>query len=450
MMHAPTALLSVLCAFFPSAHRAQVDDETPVLFAQLEHEKPALSAQLEHEKPVLSAQLEHEKALSLADAARTEARKPLGTQIFTEVSNRVLQRREGGSRYGLLLSTDVRHEQNFGSGLRAVFSDRLDVAAIEAGPENTVNSLREAYVNQELGQSTILDLGRINRRYGAATGYNPTDFFKTNAVRSLVSIDPMALRENRLGTVMAGGQTVWSSGSLTALYAPKLADKPDDGAFSPDLGSTNARHRGLVTLTHRLAPDFAPQWLLYQESGQSTRYGLNLTHLIAPSTVLFLEWSGGRRQLLFEQALGTRGDRTFRQQVAAGATYTAKTGASITFEYDYNGAGLARSQWDALRTTAPGLFAQYVRFSAALQDPATRHNVFAYLRWPNVLPQFEVRAFVRHSLSDGSRISWVEARHHRGNTDLALQWQRTHGAPNTEYGVLPQRSQLNLVWRQYF
>jgi hypothetical protein len=76
--------------------------------------------------------------------------------------------------------------------------------------------------------------------------------------------------------------------------------------------------------------------------------------------------------------------------------------------------------------------------------------VFAYLRWPNVLPQFEVRAFVRQSVSDNSRLSWAEARYQRGNSDLALQWQRTHGAVNTEYGVLPQRSLWNLVWRQYF
>jgi hypothetical protein len=439
MMQAPACLLSVLCASFPSAH-----------WAQAEHDKPVLFAQAEHEKAVLSAQLEHEKALSLADAARTDARKPRDTQIFTEVSNRLVERREGGWRYGLLLSADVRHEQNFGSGLRAVFSNRLDVAAIDAGAENTVNSLREAYASLELAQSTILDLGRINRRFGAATGYNPTDFFKTNAVRSVVSIDPMVLRENRLGTVMAGGQTVWSSGSFTAVYAPKLADKPDDGAFSPDLGSTNGRQRALVALTQRIAPDFAPQWLLYQESGQSARYGLNLTHLVVPSTVLFLEWSGARRELLFDDALGTPGQRTFRQQVAAGATYTAKAGPSITVDYDYNGAGLTRSQWDALRAT-PGLpFEQYVRFTAALRDSPTRHNVFTYLRWPNVLPQVELRAFVRHSVSDSSRLSWIEARHYRGNTDLALQWQRTHGAPNTENGVLPQRSLFNLVWRQYF
>jgi hypothetical protein len=67
-----------------------------------------------------------------------------------------------------------------------------------------------------------------------------------------------------------------------------------------------------------------------------------------------------------------------------------------------------------------------------------------------VLPQVELRAFVRHSISDSSRLSWIEARHYRGNTDLALQWQRTQGAPNTENGVLPQRSLFNLVWRQYF
>ena len=44
--------------------------------------------------------------------------------------------------------------------------------------------------------------GRINVRNGAALGYNPTDFFRSGALRSVVSIDPNSLRENRLGTVM--------------------------------------------------------------------------------------------------------------------------------------------------------------------------------------------------------------------------------------------------------
>ena len=417
MMHARRVLLSFVCVFFPS---------------------------------VVCAQAEHEKALSLADTARTETLKPRDAQIFTEVSNRVLQRPDGAWRYGLVLSADVRYQRDFGSGLRFVFSDRLDVGLTETAGENTVNSLREAYVTKELGQSSVIDLGRINRRYGVATGYNPTDFFKTNAVRSVVSIDPYVLRENRLGTVMAGGQTAWSSGSLTVLYAPKLANEPSVESLSPDLGSTNARHRGLVVFTQRLAHDFAPQWLLYQEEGRSPRYGVNLTHLVGSSTVLFLEWAGGRRQRLLHEAFGTPGDRTFRQQAAAGATYTAAAGPSITLEYDYNGTGLTRSQWDALRSTPGSPFTQYVLFTGKLQDPPTRHELFAYVRWPNVVRQLELRAFVRHSVTDDSRLYWIEGRYHWVNTELALQWQHTDGARNTEYGVLPQRSLWNLVWRQYF
>jgi hypothetical protein len=398
----------------------------------------------------LFAQAEHDKALSLADAAKSEGLKPRDAQIFTEVSNRMVERMDGAWRYGLVLSADVRYERNFGSGLRAVFSDRLDVALTETPGENTVNSLREAYVTQALGQSSLVDLGRINRRYGAAIGYNPTDFFKTNAVRSVVSIDPYVLRENRLGTVMAAGQTVWSSGSLTAVYAPKLANQPRNESFNPDLGSTNARHRGLLVFTQRLAPQFAPQWLLYQEEGQSPRYGLNLTHVVGSSTVVFLEWSGGRRQTIFDQAFSTGGERSFRQQAAVGATYTAPFGPSITLEYDYNGAGLTRSEWDGLRTRPGGPFTQYVLFVAALQDPPTRHNLFTYLRWPNMVPQLHLAAFVRHSSSDNSRLYWVEGRYHRGQNELALQWQHAYGEGNTQYGVLPQQSLWNLIWRHYF
>jgi hypothetical protein len=99
----------------------------------------------------------------------------------------------------------------------------------------------------------IGDVGRINLRYGAAFGYNATDYFKANATRVIVSIDPASLRENRQGTVVLQGQGLWSDTSVSAAFSPKLADKPSDATFSMNFGGTNPSNRWLIAASHKFA-----------------------------------------------------------------------------------------------------------------------------------------------------------------------------------------------------
>jgi hypothetical protein len=96
-------------------------------------------------------------------------------------------------------------------------ADRFDTA-------QEIGTLKEAYVSWQPHSSLLLDAGRINGRQGVAFGYNPTDFFRSDAIRSVVSIDPNSLRDNRLGTVMLRGQQLWDSGALSVVYAPRLTD----------------------------------------------------------------------------------------------------------------------------------------------------------------------------------------------------------------------------------
>src|SRR5207244_12924542 len=112
-----------------------------------------------------------------------------------------------GTRDLRRLSLDFMHASPFATGWRAVLSDRLDHMRPSDGAADTINSLREAYVSwQPQSASTVVDAGRVNLRYGPGYGYNPTDFFRDGALRTITSIDPFALRENRLGTVVARGQ----------------------------------------------------------------------------------------------------------------------------------------------------------------------------------------------------------------------------------------------------
>jgi hypothetical protein len=284
----------------------------------------------------------------------------------------------------------------------------------------------------------------VNLRYGVASGYNPTDFFRAGAVRSIVSVNPASLRENRLGSVMLRGQTLWGDGSLTALYSPKLANRPSDSPFSADLGATNNQNRWAIALSQRLAPDVNPQWLLYGEEHRSPRVGLNLTTLLNDATVAFLEWSGARGPSQHAQALALADDSRFRSRAATGLTYTAPSKLSVTLEYEYNGAALDENNWNALRQGPPSAYRQYRGFVQTQQELPTRQNVFFYALWQDAfIVHLDFSAMQRVDVADRSRLSWLETRYHWEHVDLALQWQLNSGSAGSNFGASPQRQ----VWQ---
>src|SRR6185312_4813740 len=95
----------------------------------------------------------------------------------------------GGGRTSL----DVRCDGAFASRWRAVFSDRFDYFWGEGASAQAVNTLKEAYVSFSDGGAEMVDLGRINVRQGVGFAYNPSDYFRSDAVRAVVSIDPDTL-----------------------------------------------------------------------------------------------------------------------------------------------------------------------------------------------------------------------------------------------------------------
>lgn len=393
-------------------------------------------------------------ALDLADKTPAETTTPpRDWRVFTEAAvSRLTQRSDGAIDHAQRLSLDVHYDKTLTSGWRAVFSDRLDLAwQDELSNDDYINTLKEAYLSWQPRADRLVDLGRINLRNGVASGYNPTDYFRAGVVRSVVSINPASLKENRLGTVMLRGQTLWRSGAFTALYSPKLADAPDPDPFALDLGSTNNKDRWLIALSQRLSDRFTPQWLLYGETDASAQLGLNLTTLLNDATVAYLEWSGGRSALLRSQSLALPDDTEFRSRLATGATYTTADKLSLTLEYQYNGAGLDRADWDALRRGPPAAYAQYRSFVGTLQDMPTRENIFWFARRQDAfIVHLDLSLMQRFSVVDHSRLSWLEARYHWHRVDLALQWQKNSGEMNSEYGASRQREMWQAVVTYFF
>ncbi len=392
-------------------------------------------------------------ALKLADQAPAAAERAKDWQLSLEGAlGESAQRYGKGTVQHQRLSLDLQLDTQVSEGWRAVLSDQLD-QRWQRQPEDSssTNTLKEAYLSWQPSPERALDVGRVNARYGVASGYNPTDYFRSGANRSIVAIDPASLKKNRQGSVMLRGQTLWSGGSLTAIASPHLADQPSDASFSLDLGATNRQDRWLLALSQRLSENLTPQWLLYGENTQSPQLGFNLTGLLGQATVAYVEWSGGRSASQLAQALQGADDTAFRSRLATGLTTTTQNKLSLTVEYDFNGAAPSADAWTALARQAPQAYAQYRAWAQGQLDLPTQQSVFLYASWQDALVNhLDLNAMLRHNLDDHSQLVWLEARYHWSHTDLALQWQHNRGTAGSEFGALQQEQVVQLLLRYFY
>ncbi|MBM5570934.1 MULTISPECIES: hypothetical protein [Deefgea] len=398
-------------------------------------------------QPVFADDLD---ALNLADSAAPSTVKPRDWNLFIEgMYGNVNLNNDQGSIPIDRLSLDLQVDTALAPELRFYLANRLDLNGQDYQHE-TVNTLKEVYLSWQMASITALDLGRINQRNGVAMGYNPSDFFKVDALRSVVSIAPSSLRENRLGAGMIRGQYLWESGAITALFAPKLGDQRDSATFALDFGASNPRHRWQIAATQKISDGLAPQWIVFGEQGQSPQVGLNLSLLASDALSVYAEYSGGRSASLFNQSKQIDNPTRFYSRLATGATYTFPANVSVNLEYQYNGAALSKVDWQALgrQPTAYWAYRKHV-FSA--QDMPTQHAAFAFVTWNDALvADLDLNWMFRHDLVDHSQQSWLEARYHFPRLDLALQWQYQQGSAASVYGALPQQHSLQALVKYFF
>jgi hypothetical protein len=382
---------------------------------------------------------------------------------------------------------DVRSDWKVADGLRLAYSGRLNLRAEEGlgfpNHENLTNDLREAYLSFEPLERLYLDVGRINVKSGIALGFNPTDFFKTRAVVEPLSVDPVVLREDRLGTLMLKAERLFARGSLTAAYAPAVAgDSPiytsfDLRSLDPMFDRTNAHDRWLVKGTVDVCDNLSPELLAYASQGR-VRFGANLAENVGKSLVAYLEWSGGRRgtvssdALAFGRATGSlpaaaaevlpgSGAVGFRNQVAAGASYTTPL-PRITFnlEFLYSEAGLTGADWDQWFGTGsaagalspiPGALWYVRQYAADQQDLISRRFAFLRMDWVDALvPKLELSGFAETDLTDGSTRLQLGADYY-----LSDRWTIggllliDAGGRRSDFGSLPQAGSVLLKVVRY-
>ncbi|MDR3439421.1 hypothetical protein [Telmatospirillum sp.] len=377
-------------------------------------------------------------------------------------------------------SIDATLHRDWADGWSAGISDRLAVSWRNdvdfPSHQALANDLREAYVSWEPWTRSYVEAGRINLRNGIALGFNPTDFFKTRSLIDQASLDPQALRNNRLGTFMARGQSLWDSGSIALAVAPKLADASplttaSDGGFGTRSDHTNAEDRFLVSLTQDLG-EISPEVLAYREAGR-TRFGLNLSHPVGQSVIIYGEWAGGQQAsdiataMAFAKRTGTLpasvptpGDTAsrFRNDIAAGMSWTSSAKVTLNLEYLEHQAGMSRQDWRQWFASGTGSTAMtgalwYIRrFASDQQSPLSRRQLFVRADWTDALiSHLEFSAFAFVNLYDGSSLAQLSAAY-----DLSERWSMgaylsaNLGDRRSEHGSLPQSGSLTLQLIRYF
>lgn len=385
------------------------------------------------------------------------------------------------------LFLDSRDEVRLGDDVTFSYSGRFNLRAANDLPfpshENVLNELREAFISWQPTDGTWIDLGRINVKSGVAVGYNPTDFFRSRAVVLPLTTDPTVLREDRLGTLMLLGQHVWSGGSVTVAYAPRvtlptaLYNSTDLPNFDPMLDRTNAENRLLLKGSVDLGGGFSADPLLYHAGGQ-TQFGANLSASVGQQTIVYLEWAGGVSPTLIDSAL-SYGQQTgtlprtaravipvdstqyFRNELSAGFSYTpADTKLTFNLEYHYYEAGFSQQDWrnwfnaGARYGNIPGVDGTlwYIRSYALDQEqPVSRNTAFLRADWVDAfVPDLEVTALANVDLQDGSGLVQVTADYY-----LSRAWtvgglvSFTFGARRSDFGSLPQAGGILLRLVRY-
>lgn len=392
-------------------------------------------------------------ALSLKTEEPEKSASP-AMKLFVEGALGHAEQRYGlGSRTLSRATLDFWQSGRPAPSLQGVVSARVDATQPEDPRiDGAVLSLREAYIGWQdgAGQQAV-DIGRINLREGPGYGYNPTDFYRDYALRTITAVNPFTLREIRMGSVMLRAQQLWSDGSLSLVFSPRLACCRSTKGWSLDLGSTNARDRGSLSLNSRWSEKLNTQLLAYKEDGAPVKFGASLTALVSEAAVVHADWSMAREVSLLDRAVALPASEETGQRFAAGLTYTTTGRLSVTAEFQYNSFAADENTWQSVVAGQPAVQANYFQLAQALQDNASRQAWLLYaVQRDLVWKGLDLTVLVKFNLTDSSRLLWLDLRYRLDKMDLAFQIQQNQGVNGSEFGSPPIKTSGGVIATLYF
>lgn len=359
---------------------------------------------------------------------------------------------------GHLARLGLRGTWSLGDGLSATLDAQATHQAGDDRDADPARDLRldvkEAYLGWRR-DGWFVEAGRMSLKTGVASGFSPTDHFRSFALITTTTEDASQWREHRMGVVAVRGQRLWDGGGVGLAYAPDLAERADGSLWTDGDGAglrlhaTNGDHRAMLTLTQAIAADLAPQLVAYVEDDRP-HLGGNVSYGVGDSLILYGEADLGRRRTLLDEALGTGEERWLVQAVLGGSlSFGANVVASA--EYHFSGAGLDGGDW---RTWSGSAALSGVRALARdRQEPLSRHSLWHRVAWSEAFgdPDLTLTALAVVDPRDFSLLVQAEAAYAlTGSVSLATRAAAWLGGDDGQYGTSSRDASLTAQVRWAF
>jgi hypothetical protein len=376
-------------------------------------------------------------------------------KVFTELATSLAYRKSHDTHPSGDLGLDGYFSRKLGNDWRTVLNARLDMdlaPSMGISKDNLSLTLRELYVSG-IADGWGLDLGRINLRDGVALGFNPTDVFRSGALLARRTEDPSRLRESRLGVVGFRLNRNTEIGQFSALVAPRINSSQAPSWYDPRWGAVNGKHdQYYVKYTPPSWSGLYTNMVLHRAEGGAMTWGVNATDNWGQATVAFFEAARTRHPGLLDVALNDSSVQQWRNKFATGLTFATQSRQTLTLEYDYNGDGLNKADWNgAWQDASQGQLTRGFLTAGQRQDPLSRHSLMVMLQWEQLLGRNDdLSCLMRASLVDRSRFSWCEWTFRQTQCDWALNFTHFSGSERSEYGASEQRLVVGAKARFYF
>ena len=389
------------------------------------------------------------------DAQTPDVARNGSGKVFAELAINLANRKSGDTPPSGDLGLDGYFSRRLNNDWRAVLNARLDMdlaPSMGISKDNLGLTLRELYVSGSADEWGI-DLGRINLRDGVALGFNPTDVFRSGALLARRTEDPARLRESRLGVVGFRLNRHTGIGQFSALVAPGFNSSKVPSWYDPRWGAVNGeRNQYYLKYTPPSWGGLYTNVVSHRAESGATTWGVNATDNIGQATVAFLEAARTRQPGLLDVALNNGSPPQWRTKFATGVTFATQSRQTMTLEYEYNGDGLNRADWNgAWQGASQDQLTRGFLTAGQRQDPLSRHSLMLMLQWEQLLGRNDdLSCLVRASLVDRSRFSWCEWTFRQTQFDWALNFSHFSGSERSEYGASEQRLVVGAKARFYF
>ena len=323
--------------------------------------------------------------------------------------------------------------------------------------------VREAYLLTQ-GENWTFELGRNNIRNGAALGYNPTDFFKTQAVEQNVNLNLAGIRDDRRGVGAVRVGHLWDSGAVSLTFAPRMTSGgswlQDQDIFGLNFATSNPQDRYLLTLTQQVSEGMSPELFVFVDDGDPA-VGVAVSTAIGNNWLVYGEATRGRSRNLVDAALASHRSAgalhpalvsafsdqfgsLYVDRAAYGVSYASPSNFVVNLEHHYNAAGFDAADWRehfAVANTVKDIhsatrqLASIPRFAALTQEPMSEHSAFVRFVQNELYEDANLTGILLYDLIDGSSSGQLELSYNASERlTVSGRVGSTFGGRETYYG----------------